>query len=94
METKDLIAIIDDAAIKAMDMPEGFVFLMPKALQELSPEQLLALADHYGVEPSRDHGGRAEISVGSVGLSIKAVTGKINFPPDRSMREILTTSAQ
>lgn len=98
METKELIAIIDDA-IRAMEpLPPGHRHYAPEALQNLTPAQMLGLADHYKVEPSFPYSGsnRLQISlwVGQCGVSARSAEITMSGVTPRELLNAANTVAQ
>lgn len=93
METKELITLIENAALKVMELPSGFVYMTPDLLQSIPPAQLIELADHYKVEPDLDNVSHEfKIRIGGPGLMIIA-TSLAEAQAKPSARELLTSAA-
>ena len=92
METTELIKLID-TTLKAMEqMPDGYVAAYPNALEGLTPLQLLALADHYKVEPELDYGNKFRLKIGRDRL-ITATATIVTARKKENAREILMQHA-
>lgn len=95
METKELIAIIDDAGRKLSELPKGYNYAAPEVLQELPAKQLLELANHYGVDPSLPYGtsNKVEVTVMTAKWTVVARSTSIKRE-DISPRSLLEMAAK
>ena len=85
--------MIDAAILTMTDLPAGFNWCQPKALENIEPAQLLELADHYGVEPERVSWSpkHARINIGSIGGVEVKTTIPVHVQPQPPVRELLAT---